>query len=54
MSFVHPSIYTDFRLIPPESYLVKDCDFPKNLLSVFLGTWVFMPLLDLYDIDFHV
>jgi hypothetical protein len=54
MSFGTPSVYTVFHSITRESYSIKDCEIKKKLLSGNLGTSVFMPLLDLYDIDFHV
>jgi len=54
MSFGDTSIYTVFVKMRRDSCLTWDCDFKKNLLSQYWGTSVFMPVLDLYDIDFHV
>ena len=54
MSFGSTDVYTVFGQNAHKSYCNCVCEFKKNLLSEFLGTYVFMPLLDLYDIDFHV
>lgn len=51
---VDPSIYTVSRPIREECYRACHCAFRKILLCALLRNWVFMPLLDLYDIDFHV
>ena len=51
---VDPSIYTVSSPIREECYRACHCAFRKILLCRLLRNWVFMPLLDLYDIDFHV